>query len=526
MQDNVLDKSTRNLLLPDVNISLGYLFFMRYNILIGGSAGQGPNILANLISRGLIEKGFFVFLSREYESRVRGGHNFNMITFSEEPVHSNSQNIDLLIALDEHTEMIHQKNLNKTGILLRGSSNNIFYAGSIFKILDLNFKLLDDEIKKLKDYQQNLFHATEGYNSEKRTFQLVVTKEKESIKFMNGNEAISEGAILSGVEFYYGYPMTPATGVLTELSQKQKEGNHLTVELEGEIACINAAIGSSIVGAKAMVGTSGGGFDLMTESLSLAGMAEVPIIVYLSQRPGPATGLATYTGQGDLNIALHSGHGEFNRIVFAPGDPKEAIEKTSEIFYLTQKYKVPGILMSDKHLVESYYSFTGKPQIKSSEKSIKWPARYNSYESDENKIATEDSCIINKNVENRIKVAKKLSEEAEKLTPFKIYGKKESENLIIGWGSTKGAILDAIKEKDCKFLQVIYLEPFSDRIKEEIKKARNIIIVENNGTSQLSALIAEKTGFIIEDKNKVLKYDGRPFLFEELSNEIERRING
>ncbi|MBS3065922.1 2-oxoacid:acceptor oxidoreductase family protein [Candidatus Pacearchaeota archaeon] len=497
---------------------------MRENILIGGSAGQGPNILASLISKGLIDKGFFVFSSREYESRVRGGHNFNMITFSDEPVHSNSAKVDILIALDENTEGIHQERLNKNGIILKGSSDNIFYAGRIFKILELNFKILDSEIKKLDNYEQNLIHATEGYNSEKRKFLVENKRGEEKIKIMNGNEAISEGAILSGVEFYYSYPMTPATGVLTELSQKQKDGKHITIELEGEISCINAAIGSSIAGAKAMVGTSGGGFDLMTESLSLAGMAEVPLVIYLSQRPGPSTGLATYTGQGDLNVALHSGHGEFNRIVIAPGDPLEAIEKTSEIFYFTQRYKIPGILMSDKHLVESYYSFTGEPRVTYSEKSIKWPARYNSYESGENKIATEDPKIVNKNVENRILISKRLQEEIEKFQSFKLYGKKDSENLIISWGSTKGAILDAIKEKDCRFLQIIYLEPFSNKIKNELKNAKKIIVVENNGTSPLSSLITKKTGYLIDDKNKILKYDGRPFLFEELSNEIDRRI--
>ena len=318
--------------------------------------------------------------------------------------------------------------------------------------------------------------------------------------------------------------MTPATGVLTELAQRQKEEKHKTIELDGEIACINAAIGSAIVGAKSMVGSSGGGFDLMTEALSLTGMAEVPLVIYLSQRPGPSTGLATYTGQGDLNMALHAGHGEFVRIVIAPGDAKEAIERTTQIFYFTQKYTIPGILISDKHLSESHYSFTEKPQITISEKSVKWPARFNSYESDENKIATENINIIKKNVENRINKSKKLSEEIENFKPFEIYGNKDSRNLIIGWGSTKGVILDIIKKVDCKFLQISYLEPFSKKIQEEIKKAEKTLIVENNATSPLSSLIAEKTGFIIKNENKILKYDGRPFIFEQLLEEVEKRI--
>ncbi|MEK6856243.1 MAG: 2-oxoacid:acceptor oxidoreductase family protein [Nanoarchaeota archaeon] len=494
------------------------------NLIIAGEAGQGVNILAGWISRGLIDKGFFVFNSREYESRVRGGCNHNTITISESPIHSSSKNADVIIALSEKTLAIHKANLNSEGIILFGVENNAFYAGSIFKIFSLSFDILDLELKKLKNYSSNIESAKKGFDSEKRSRSLGHFKQKEKIQFMNGNEAIAEGAILSGVEFYYSYPMTPATGVLTELSQRESKGSHITVELEGEIACVNAAIGSAVMGAKSMAGSSGGGFDLMTESLSLAGMAEIPLVLYLSQRPGPSTGLATYTSQGDLNMALYSGHGEFIRIVVAPGDAKESIEKTSEIFYFTQKYKIPGILMSDKHLVESYYSFIGDAKITPSTKSNIWPNRYNSYESDENMIATEDPIIIKNNIKKRIEKANKLLEEIEGFEPIKIYGKEKSKNLIIGWGSTKGVIIDAIDNKDCKFLQVIYLEPFSRRIKEEIKNAGNVIIVENNSTSQLSELITKKTGFFIKDDNKILKYDGRPFTLEELSNEIEKRI--
>ena len=496
---------------------------MLYTILIGGAAGQGPNILANLVSKGLIDKGFFVFSSREYESRIRGGHNFNLVTFSDSQISSNPYRIDLLVCLDGKTEEIHKKRLNNQGAVISGSSDNAFYAGKIFKILNLDFKFLDKEFMQLKNYEQNIKSAKQGYDSENNSFSFI-SKEKEKISFLSGNEAIAEGAIKSGLDFYYAYPMTPATGVLTELSRREKNEKYTTVELEGEISCINAAIGSAVVGAKSMAGSSGGGFDLMTESLSLSGMAEIPLVFYLSQRPGPSTGLATYTSQGDLNMALHSGHGEFVRIVIAPGEAKEAIEKTSEIFYFTQKYKIPGILISDKHLVESYHSFLGEPRITFSGKSIKWPSRFNSYESDENKIATEDPEIIKRNVNSRIEKVKKIREEIENFEPYKIFGNPESKNLIVSWGSTKGAIIDSISGKDCKFLQIIYLEPFSNAAINEIKKATNLIVIENNSTSPLSSLITEKSGVIVKDENKILKFDGRPFLSDEISEEIQRRL--
>jgi len=277
-----------------------------------------------------------------------------------------------------------------------------------------------------------------------------------------------------------------------------------------------------------MVGTSGGGFDLMTESLSLSGMAEIPIVIYLSQRPGPSTGVATYTSQADLNLARFSGHGEFSRVVIAPGDIKESAEKTSECFYLSQKFRIPCILIGDKHLGESKGTFEGDFKIIESPKSITKPERFNSYESDKNQnmIATEDAKVIAKNAEYRLKKHEEIGREAQVFEQHKVYGNKNSKNIILSWGSTKGAILDAIDDfnLDIKFIQVLYIEPFSTKIKEELKNSKKILVAENNSTSQLSKLMAEKTNIIIEDKNKILKYDGRPFFSDEIAQEILRRL--
>jgi 2-oxoglutarate ferredoxin oxidoreductase subunit alpha len=310
---------------------------------------------------------------------------------------------------------------------------------------------------------------------------------------------------------------------LGELAEKQIEKNIFVFELENEIAIINAAIGSSIVGKKVMVGTSGGGFDLMTEGFSMAAIAEIPLVVYLSSRPGPGTGIATYTGQGDLNLARHCGHGEFKRVVLAPGDPKEAQELTSQCFYFSQKYKTPCILLGDKHLAECLYTLEGNPEIVKSEKTTKL-GRYNSYEKDKEGCATEEPEIIKKNVEARIKKFRELEKDAKKFQQFKIYGNKNSKNVVVSWGSTKGAILDAIKDLDVKFIHILYIEPFpSSEIKKEIS-GKNLILVENNATGTLAELIAEKTGVFIVDTNKILRYDGRPFLADELREEIRRKM--
>lgn len=492
---------------------------MRYNILIGGEAGQGPNILTQIIGEALIKKGNYVFYSRDYQSLIRGGHNFNVLTFSDEQIYSNDSKIDILVCLDNKTEELHKKDLKTKGIILKDSKENMYYAGRIFRLLGLEFKLLEESLKKLdKNFNENIQNAKKGYEEETRSL-CMINKIENTNYFINGNMGICNGALNSDIDIYYAYPMTPATPILNELAIID---GVKVIELENEIAVINAAIGSSALGKNVMTGTSGGGFDLMTEALSMAGIAEIPVVVYLSQRPGPGTGVATYTSQGDLNMALNFGHGEFPRTVAAPGDPKEAQEITNEAFYLSQKFKIPSIILGDKHLAESFYTLDEESSIIKVENTTSL-TRYNSYEKDNFGSATEDPLIIKANVEKRIKKAQQIKKEVEGLPKFSVYGEPNSKNIIVSWGSTKGAILDAIKDLDAEFLHIKYLEPFSDGIKENLIK-KNIILVENSSTGQLAGIIYKNTGIFIEDKKKILRYDGRPFFADELKIEIEKRL--
>ncbi len=491
---------------------------MRLNILFGGQAGQGPNFLTHILGEVLVKLGYFVFYSRDYQSLIRGGHNFNVLTFSDEPIYSNDSYIDILVALDENTEKIHRKNLRKSGIVLKGHKENMYYAGRLFKLLGIDFKILEGELKNIRiKFEENVESAKKGYQDERKSI-CVLRFKKNNSYFIDGTQGISGGAIKSGLDIYYAYPMTPATPLLVELAEKQDKENIFVLELENEISVINAAVGSAITGAKSMVGTSGGGFDLMTEALSLTGIAEIPLVIYLAQRPGPGTGVPTYTSQGDLNMARHSGHGEFQRIVVAPGDPREAFELTSQSFYFSQKYKIPCIILSDKHLGESYYTLTSKMKVTKSIKSTKLK-RYNSYEKDKYGSATDNSEIIKKNIEQRNKKVKEIEKDVKKFEQYKIYGRKNSKNVILSWGSPKGAILDSIKDLNCKFIQLLYIEPFPKEIKKELEN-HNVVLVENSSTGLLSNLIAEKMGIFID--KKILKYDGRPFLCDELKKEIKK----
>ena len=493
---------------------------MRQNILVGGPAGTGPNFLTNLVGEMLVKKGFYVFYSRDYQSLIRGGHNFNVLTYSDKPVYSNDKEVDVIVALDKNTLELHQKNLKKQGIILEGNYSNVYFAGLLLKHIGFEFKEIEKKLKEFERFEENLKEVKKGYDYSKKDLKLLKDN-KKNLSFSNGNQAISQGAIKSGLDIYYAYPMTPATPVLGELAEKQKAGNFKVIELENEIGVINAAVGSAITGAKSMVGTSGGGFDLMTETISMSGIAEVPLVIYLSQRPGPGTGVATYTGQGDLNIARHAGHGEFNRVVLAPGDPVESQELTNQCFYFSQKYKIPTILIGDKHLAESFYSSEEKPKIIATPSLTKLK-RYNSYEEDSEGSATENADLIKANIEKRLGTGKQIKKEAQKFSQYNLFGKKNSKNLLISWGSTKGTIMDAIENLDCGFLQIKYIEPFPNI--ENILKNKNIILIENNSTGLLGNLISEKTGIQIQDKNKILRYDGRPFLCDELNAEIKRRF--
>ena len=502
---------------------------MKLNILIGGKAGQGINAVSGIIAKVLADYGYFTFNYRDYQSLIRGGHNFNVLSLSDEWIASHESEIDFIIALDENTISLHKNKLKKSGKIIpyslfpdAGKNLNIALASALVKIFGLPKELI---LKHTEKFQDSGKAVENGYESQKQ--ELNLKKLNNKISIISGTQGIASGAINSGMNIYYAYPMTPATPLMHELASK-KISDFFIVQPENEIAGINQALGSSFAGKITMIGTSGGGFDLMTEALSFSGQSEIPIVVYLASRPGPSTGIPTYTSQDDLDIALRAGHGEFPRIVLAPGDANECIEKTNEAFYLAEKYKCPVILLSDKHLAESDFSHDKKAnpilKIKMNRKIPgKEIIKASSYEHLAGGETTESETEAIKNAKARLKKYSEIKKEIEKLEPIKIYG-KQSKNLIIAWGSTKGAILDSIKNLDCRFMQVLYLKPLSDKIKKEMLTAENIILIENNATGQLGRLLREKTGISIEEKNRILKYDGRPFTSDLLREKIKGRL--
>ena len=538
-------------------------------IFIGGEAGQGIAKSAEVLGKSFTRQGYYVFNYREYGSLIRGGINFNIIKVSDEPVFSHEWKAEYFLALTSRV-LNEFKNL-KRGISISAGVKgadfvvdtekilkelgaprivaNSVLLGALYKAMKLNLEplleVMDEEFGKVAEINKRA--ARKGYEVyEGRTIELFKPRSKNPKYFISGSQAIALGALASGIDLYIAYPMTPATPVLHILAGMQKEHGIKVFQPENEIAVVNAALGASYAGAITMVGTSGGGFALMSEALSLQGCSEIPLVVYLAMRTGPSTGVPTYTGQSDLRFALHAGHGEFPRVVLAPGDPKEAFERTMEAFYLAYKYRVLSIILADKHVAESTFSFDSLPnprvhpgrflveagegyksyEITSNGISPRAaPGRHGivratSYEHDEEGYTVEDSESIKRMVEKRLRKGESLKKEIMSLEPIKVYG--SGENVIISWGSTKGAIVDALKKlPDYKFIQIYYLEPFpADLVREELEGAKRIIAVENSATCMIADLIRQHTG--IEVEKKIVKYDGRPFSSEEILEGVRR----
>jgi len=575
------------------------------NWMVGGQAGYGIMSTGAIFGRCCSRAGLNIFASTEYPSLIRGGHNTFQIRVSDQKVNSTVKQIDLLIALNEETITQHKNDLAKDGAIVYDSNevkkkkeelnlpqttiyevpmqeitnklglpkimrNNVA-LGITFALLNFDLKLLNEVIeinfgKKSKDIaKQNISAAQAGYDFAKKHFEgsfktKLIKKESENKKIIvNGNDAFCLGAIQAGCKFVTAYPMTPATTILLTMAHYARKFNILVKQPEDEISAVNMALGAAYTGVRSMTATSGGGFALMSESLGLASIAEIPIVIVETQRPGPATGLPTRQDQGDLRFVLHAAQGEGPRIVIAPGDVDECFYEGFNAFNLAEKYQMPIVFLSDKHLASSYKN-TNKFDLSNlkinrglllpdkelleikdfkrfkftengiSPRSIPGQAngihKITGNESDEFGYISEDK----QNRVNKIEKRNKKIEEFKKELPLpKIHGDEQSKITLVSWGSTKGAILDAMKllEKEgikTRFLQLIYLNPFPDQFTAlSLEESNEVILIENNSTAQLAGLIREKTGFDI--KKKILKYDGRPFYPSEIYAGVKQWLN-
>jgi 2-oxoglutarate ferredoxin oxidoreductase subunit alpha len=364
---------------------------------------------------------------------------------------------------------------------------------------------------------------------------------------VNGDEAAALGAIAAGLQFAAIYPMTPITGIITVLAAYQEKYGYIYKQPEDEISAINMAIGAGYAGARSMTATSGGGFCLMTEGYGLAGMTETPIVIIMGMRTGPATGFPTWSGQGDLRFILHAHQDDFPRIVLAGGDGKEIFDQTMLAFNLAEKYQTPVVVLVDKNVCEddqSYPYFDAEQYKIDRGKFLSEKVEdYKRYALEEDGISTrtipgtgnwflansdEHNVYGYSNEEgpNRIeqhekRMKKLLTCQMQDMQAPTLFGPEKADVTIVSWGSNKGSILQAMKEfPNVNYLHITWMNPFpADAVKKVLASAKHIINIECNYTAQMAGLIREKTGIMIEDN--LLKYNGRPFFVEEISEKLQ-----
>lgn len=535
---------------------------MEKTFLIAGDAGQGIAKSAEVLAQSFTKRGYYVFNYRDYPSLIRGGLNFNMLKVSTEPVGSHEWKADYAVFFSQQAFDTHQQKakfsittneveggdlkVDTTKLTQQAGAPKIaansVMLGALYKAIGHNTDPLMDAMgaygKHADINRKVVWEGFQAYGGKKSKFDQL--EGKPANYFVSGSWAISLAAIASGLDLYFAYPMTPATPVLHVLAALERDHDYRTVQLENEIAVANAALGASYAGSTAMVGTSGGGLALMGEAMSLQGISEMPLVAYLAMRAGPATGVPTYTAQGDIKFALNVGHGEFSRAVIVPGDAKEAYERTVEAFYLANKFSLLSLLVSDKHLSESNYTHDSLPEPRVKPKRClvepsedhqnyqitkngvspraapgkKGIVRATSYEHDEMGYTVEDEPSINQMFEKRLRKAKTVEDAVMELEPVAVHGK--GWHSIVSWGSTKGAIMDALPQlKSVKFVQISYLEPFpAKQVAEALKGSRTVVAVENSATCALTGLLKQHTGIDVD--HEIVKYDARPFTGGEL----------
>jgi 2-oxoglutarate/2-oxoacid ferredoxin oxidoreductase subunit alpha len=554
-------------------------------IKIAGEAGQGIETIGLAACKLFKSAGLNIFAHQDYMSRIRGGNNFFQVRVANKPIWCARKLSNIIIALDKASINLHREEMVANGILMidrnkynitdqdqaffdvpfynlaikTGGSElfvNSVALGVLAGIMRIKFSHVEEVLKDIfarKNEEviiKNMQSAGEGYTFGRDNFKadtfMVEEGELKDQLIMNGIEALGSGAVKAGCKFYSAYPMTPSTAIMNFMAEHAKDFNMIVEQAEDEIAAVNMIIGASFAGVRSMTGTSGGGFCLMVEGLSLAGMTETPIVVVEGQRPGPATGFPTRTEQSDLDFVIGAGHGEFARAVFTPGTQEELFYLTQKAFNLAEKYQIPVLIMTDTYLADIYRNIEpfdlNKIKVerniisKSDSAGITKYKRYaltdsgispravpswindviyaDSDEHTEEGHITEDAAIRNSMVDKRF--YRKMSGLIKEIEPPTVYNLDKADIVLVGFGSTCGVmkeVAETIPNRKIGYIHLSQVWPFpAAEVSSLLKGARQVMTVENNAGAQLAKLIRRETG--IEITHSILKFDGRPFTFD------------
>ncbi|HSE34793.1 MAG TPA: 2-oxoacid:acceptor oxidoreductase subunit alpha [Candidatus Paceibacterota bacterium] len=564
-----------------------------FTVGLGGAAGDGIREAGLHFGELLKHQGYEICLTSYYPSLIRGGHNYSRLSFSREPVFADHRSIDLLVAVNAESVRFHAHELAPDAIVLVESAYlsdvkdvapqaiaipmkdigaekggpKAAYPSAALGAFALALGVSEADLPgvlaaALSDLAGgkaiNTTIAEEGYRRAREAGVPDRADMREGARvehpgdLIEGNKAVGEGFLAAGLEYYIAYPMTPATSLLHHLAKRAMEGKLKTVHPEDEITVINMALGVAYAGKRVAIGTANGGFALMEEAFAFAGVAELPLAIMVSQRQGPATGVPTHTGQSDLRFIVHAGHGEFPRLVIAPGDPEEAFNAAAAALNLAWKYQIPAIVLLDKHLSETYRTIAVDPSKVAIERGKigaggadyqryafaddgispmvvpGTPAtcvKATSYEHDQFGIATDEPEKVKAMHDKRFAKLQGLASEFASHDTVKTYGDPASDTVVLFWGSTKGAVLEAAKgiSRPVKFVQILWMTPFdTERVTRELAGAKRIILVEGNRTAQLAGLLREHTGIVVTDT--ILRYDSEAFEPEALMQDLNRLL--
>jgi len=551
------------------------------SILIGGAAGTGIKTLEKLLSDAFRRSGYFVFSTNEYMSRVRGGSNAMLLRISNRPIQAPCWYVDLFIALDaDALSHVHERLTDQTVVLAdecimdaqrvitfmpmiktakklgHARYANSYVAGVLVGMFSINPVILSQCIAALfseQNSQENEAAMQEGITYGKSLGNRPLSKLPEpassltdSMHLIDGSSASGFGFLAGGCNMITAYPMSPSTGMLNFMASMSRDFTLLVEQSEDEIASLNMVLGGWFGGGRAMTSTSGGGFALMSEAISLSGMSETPAVVYLAQRPGPATGLPTRSEQGDLNLAIHSGHGYFGRIVLAPGDIRECIDYGYLAFELADRYQIPVIYLSDQYLADSismmetidFSAYEQRRYIRPTD------ASYDRYEFKDNGItprgvpglgtgivvATSDEHDERGQITESYRVRDKMVEKRKQKIAFVTSEALSPEILghgsiaVIGWGSTKGDIAEALKIlNDPRLFQIhfAWVHPLNPQNLDVLKQTETNIVVENNVTGAFADIL-KSHGIKID--HRILQANGFAFFSDLLKESVLKVI--
>jgi len=571
-----------------------------------GAAGDGIAATGETFAKVCSRSGLHIFAYNSYQSVIRGGFVWLQVRAGRAKVTSHGAGSDFLIALNSRELERHASDVVTGGGILYNKDKikpkpglirddviqyalpvlemtskhgknpilqNTVALGSLVRILKIEFSVLSGVLsdtfgsRKKAALEANLAVSQAGYEYADENFETVDFELDLDYNVrrpvLTGNQALALGAVAAGCKFYAAYPMTPASSILHWLAATSTRTGILVKQAEDEIAVLNMAIGAAFAGVRSMVGTSGGGFSLMSEAIGLAGQTETPVVIISSQRGGPSTGLPTKTEQSDLFQALGASQGDYPKIVLAASTVEDCFSSIVEAFNLAEKFQVPVIVLSDLYLSEHMESLDGinldfsiergevaKPDVGSADSRNgfkryaftesgvsprSFPGRAGTIfqaSSDEHDDAANIISDVFTDEEMRTRMFQKRMRKMEhilrELSEPRLEGKNDADLTIIGWGSTYGVIEEAISTLGeegvtLNHLHIKYMLPFhAKQVKDVLESCRNTLTIESNYTGQLSRLIRMETGFSI--KNQLLKYDGEPFYPNQIITKV-REVN-